>query len=47
MTQPGETDGFSLEDHVRAIEKQQLSIGRRFDVVNYPIPNRASERNLI
>ena len=24
MTQPGETDGFSLEDHVRALQKHSF-----------------------
>ena len=34
MTQPGETDGYSLEDHIRAIEAHlDPSEGRLFDYV--------------
>lgn len=43
MTQPGETDGFSLEDHVKAIEKH--SFPGAVDVV-ITHTNRASEQIL-
>ena len=33
MTQPGETSGFTLEDHVRAIEKHS---NIKLDLVIYP-----------
>lgn len=45
MTQPGETDGFSLEDHVRAIEYHTYKNPIEFAVINSaPIDEKVLER---
>lgn len=45
MTQPGETDGFSAEDHVRAIEKHTFKNSVDLLVINsQPIPQETLDR---
>lgn len=45
MTQPGETDGYSLEDHVRAIEKHTYKNSVDLAVINnQPIPGDVLQR---
>ena len=50
VTQPGETDGYKVSDHVRAINEYLKKSGRRVDVTlanNKAVDQRITEKYLI